>query len=515
MTKPLLLLIGYRAYGDWVYTAPVLPYLFEKYRVHLETTQKGYELFHNDPRFDAITVFPLENYAPKDQAPESFKRWKLVEQELKPDRVINLWRTLETECIAEDYQKEFYLTTQERREIFGNKSFLQAVFDRCEVPLPKHPKLDTLYYTEDEIAWGERWRKKHQSDFVVVIPVAGSCPHKYIPALKDLTYRITDKYHNAHVYLLGDSSLEGCLWGGDRIYQAIAPMAIKQTFLMTKYADMVMGPETGTMVAAGMWGTPKIMFCTASSVAQCTQFHQNDYSIQADIPCSPCHKSVYGHKDCESWTKVSEDEEGGLYLCSCTHKFDMNYAMSVVDRVYEEKNIYNSVYADRFRNRAKTEVGKRIIAERWSLIERYCHGNMTLLDYGCASGAFHRANRNGFITSGYDINPHYGYHAIPDSGVDILTMWDVIEHLHNPAELIQKFKAKYLFLCTPNVDAAGELAEWKHYRPGEHLHYFNLKSLTELLNQNGYRVLEHNFTEGAIRDPEKPENIITIAGVRE
>ena len=60
--KEKLLLIGYRAYGDWLYASPALPYLFEKYDVHLETSYKGYELFHDDKRFKSISIFDIENY---------------------------------------------------------------------------------------------------------------------------------------------------------------------------------------------------------------------------------------------------------------------------------------------------------------------------------------------------------------------------------------------------------------------------------------------------------------------
>lgn len=515
MDKPLLLLVGYRAYGDWIFTVPVLPYLFEKYRVHLETNLKGYELFHNDPRFCDITVFGMEQIPPPKLLNAVKERVQFIIKTVKPDRVINLWRTLETECIVECYQPEFLLPVEERRKLFGGKHFLEAVFNRCEIPLPKHPKLDCLYYTEDEIAWGERWRKKHLSDFLIIMPIAGSCVHKTVPAMRDLSYRILDKYHNAHIYLIGDETLQPYVWSGDRIHHAIKGIPVKQTFLAAKYADMAIGPETGTMVAAGMWGTPKVMFCTASSVEQCTRFNKNDYSIQADIECSPCHRAVYNASDCEHLIKVDEDEGGDWFLSKCTHRFDMDYVMSIVDRVYEEKNIYNSVYAERFKQRAKTALGKKIIRSRWSLVEKYCKGNLNLLDYGCASGAFHKASKNGFNTSGYDINPNYGYINCPDDRVDILTMWDVIEHLHDPSTVLNKFKPKYLFLCTPNVEAASELAEWKHYRPDEHLHYFSLKTLTELLNKHSYRVLEHNFIEGALRDSENPKNIITVAAIRE
>ena len=60
----------------------------------------------------------------------------------------------------------------------------------------------------------------------------------------------------------------------------------------------------------------------------------------------------------------------------------------------------------------------------------------------------------------------------------------------------------------------GELEYWKHYKPHEHLYYFYLTSITNELNEIGYKVLEHNFIEGSIRNPESPEDIITVVARR-
>jgi len=333
--KPLLLLIGYRAFGDWIYAAPVLPYLFEKYRVHFDTCWKVYQLIHNDPRFEKVTVFEMEKYKPEDQYQKAAERWEYLEKELKPDRVINLWRTLETECMAENYMEEFYLPVAQRQKIFKDKNFYEAVFKRCEIEMPANPKLDELYYDEKEYEWGEKWRKKHENDFVVIIPLAGSCPSKVYPDMEKLSLRILDTYPNAYIYLVGDPSLKGNAWEHERIYHAFEGFPIKQIFLMTKYADMVIGPETGTMVAAGMWGTPKVQLCTLSSPYQCFKYQKNDYSMQADIECSPCHRAVYNYHDCENMVYAGEENGKKLYYPACVYKFDMEKILAIVEYVYK------------------------------------------------------------------------------------------------------------------------------------------------------------------------------------
>lgn len=174
-------------------------------------------------------------------------------------------------------------------------------------------------------------------------------------------------------------------------------------------------------------------------------------------------------------------------------------------------NIYDEKYHQKFLERANTEVGKKIYDTRWKLVEKYCHGQLTLLDYGCASGAFHKSSPNGFVTFGYDINPHCGWSVLPDGKIDILTMWDSLEHVHDPVGLLLKLNPNWIFLSTPNLESVrGDIRQWRHYRPAEHLYYFDLYSLTEILEHCGYEVLEHNFDEGKLRDPGNPQAIISM-----
>lgn len=179
--------------------------------------------------------------------------------------------------------------------------------------------------------------------------------------------------------------------------------------------------------------------------------------------------------------------------------------------------IYDENYHKKFLERAQTELGHKIYAERWRFIEQYCHGELTLLDYGCASGAFHQSSMNGYKTYGYDINPHCGFPQLPDvEKVDILTMWDSLEHVPDPVGLIEMVQPRWLFLSTPNLESVrGDIREWRHYRPREHIYYFDRHSLGEILKYAGYKVLEHNFNEGRLRDPQNPEAIISVAAVKE
>lgn len=511
--KEKLLLIGYRAYGDFLYALPVIGKLLIGYDVHFELNGKGYELFHDDPRFSGITFFDMDTWMRKEPRPELAEivkaRLAKLEEELKPDKVINLIDTLETECIAGSHMPIFHAPVEERRALFGKKNFYDAVLKKCGFD-ENVDNIGGLYFSEQQIAWGKGWRAGQQNDFVIVMPLAGSCCHKVYPDMPRLCYDILETYPNAVIYLTGDESVAHAQWAHPRIKHTCGKIPFKQALMMAKHADYVFGGETGILVGAGMWGTPKTMLCTASSIYQTVKYHDNDYSMQAGVKCSPCHRAVYTTADCENMIADGED----IYP-ACIKSFDYEDILDTVRKVYDNRNIYNKEYYERYVERALTPLGSELYQSRWETIERYCHGNMRLLDYGCASGAFHKSSRNGFNATGFDVNPYSEFKTLPDEKIDILTMWDVIEHLKDPKEILSSLTPEWVFISTPNKDAHhGDLETWKHYRPDEHLHHFNLGTLSDLFGKCGYKILESNYDEGSIRDPRDPRQILTVVARR-
>ena len=329
--KPKLLLIAYRAYGDWLYSVPVLPYLFEKYDVYLECNYKVFSLVYNDPRFKEIKTFIYERIDRNKWKVLFPERWEKRKKEIKPDKVINLNGSLELTCITENFQEEFYWPIEDRQRYYKHRSFYEAVFNRCEVPIPKDLKLDELYYSEEEIRKTEEWRKKKQDKFIIILPIAGSTSQKVVHKFREWTYTLLDMFKEAEVYLAGDKTCEHLVpTDNPRIKNMCTGLPIKQSFLMTRYANYVLGPETGVVVSAGMWGTPKTMLCTTSSVIQCCKYHKNDYSLQAPIYCSPCHRAIYNQQDCHNMLTG----ETGLYYPACTKLFDLNNIIEPITKAY-------------------------------------------------------------------------------------------------------------------------------------------------------------------------------------
>lgn len=188
------------------------------------------------------------------------------------------------------------------------------------------------------------------------------------------------------------------------------------------------------------------------------------------------------------------------------------------------KEIYTEDYAKRYQVLASTNLGKAIYHTRWALIERYCPpAGQTVLDYGCGPGSFNAHGPDGYKKLNFDINPACGFTDKPwmtrayKSGlaaagnkIDILTMWDSIEHNPRFYQEIKEINAPWLFLSTPNLESVDKaIVDWKHYRPSEHIFYFDRHSLRVILEDLGYTIREFNYDEGRLRDPLRPAAILT------
>ena len=182
--------------------------------------------------------------------------------------------------------------------------------------------------------------------------------------------------------------------------------------------------------------------------------------------------------------------------------------------------LYDEHYLETYRKLAQEPLSDLLMRCRWGLVRRHLNGHKTLLDYGTGTGVFleNALRPQDLSVKGYDVNPASPFSRVMIDHLrpDVLTMFDVVEHLTDPKGVIEKINPRLLTISTPNVDFVDtkNLSTWRHFKPGEHLHYFGRKALTALMLSTGFAVEEMSFTEAAKRNPDRPFDIITMVGAR-
>jgi predicted SAM-dependent methyltransferase len=86
---------------------------------------------------------------------------------------------------------------------------------------------------------------------------------------------------------------------------------------------------------------------------------------------------------------------------------------------------------------------------------------------------------------------------LPVNYFDAVTLWHVLEHVHDLSKYIQQLKALLkekgrLFIAVPNytaTDAAVYKEYWAAYDVPRHLYHFSPRSMQALMEKNGLKVL--------------------------
>ncbi len=333
-----LTLVRIGAFGDYILMSAVLPFLQKKYsEINFEVNMKGLDLFLNDPRFKYLSVFEADDLSEEKRYDILINRWKIIEEDCKNTgrKYLNMWSSIENSCILHEFNPDVALPIEERR-IKYNKNYYENTFEMAEVSMPNgwiHE--NTLYFKEHEIGLIERWAERNKDFFRMLVPLGGSSRQKVFIWMQDFCKKLIDEYPKLKIYLLGGNELARDVWDYERTFSYVnghnpANVSFKQAVLMTKYADYVLGPETGLLIGAGMMGTPKTMLFTISDKDQTVNYHRNDFSLQSKFDCSPCYVLAHSGNDCETESTYNA-------FPKCTTEYDLDEIHNIFDKLYCEK----------------------------------------------------------------------------------------------------------------------------------------------------------------------------------
>jgi 2-polyprenyl-3-methyl-5-hydroxy-6-metoxy-1,4-benzoquinol methylase len=178
--------------------------------------------------------------------------------------------------------------------------------------------------------------------------------------------------------------------------------------------------------------------------------------------------------------------------------------------LYAENYFKGEEYADYI---ADKEILQLNFKKRVGQIAAFHPSMHKALEIGCAYGFFYQTLQQQYPAihyQGYDISkdaiayanenfgPHFSDSNFLDSNekssFDAIFMWDVIEHLSDPADFLRKAfevcqPGGMIYLTTGDFGALLPRLQgkkWRMIHPPTHLHYFTKKSIRQILKDAGF-----------------------------
>ncbi len=122
-------------------------------------------------------------------------------------------------------------------------------------------------------------------------------------------------------------------------------------------------------------------------------------------------------------------------------------------------------------------------------LQQHIPTGSSILDLGTSNPFSEIMNQNGYKvrnTAGEDLDVDFG--KVDQNGIDVVTAFEIFEHLFAPFNVLQQIKAKQIIISIPLklwfTDAYWGKDVWdKHY------HEFEPKQLEFLLHRTGWRII--------------------------
>jgi 2-polyprenyl-3-methyl-5-hydroxy-6-metoxy-1,4-benzoquinol methylase len=197
--------------------------------------------------------------------------------------------------------------------------------------------------------------------------------------------------------------------------------------------------------------------------------------------------------------------------CTCMFTQDVPKQENIGKYYASEDYISHSDTQKGFVNRLYHIIRKRTLHSKKALIKSEVKLKTgKILDIGCGTGAFlHTMQQAGWTATGLEPDEHarakaaelYNIEAKPSDELfsmqymtyDAITMWHVLEHVHQLHEYIAQLKnilspTGNIFIAVPNYtsfDAQYYKEYWAAYDVPRHLYHFSPDSMKSLLSQHG------------------------------
>ncbi len=319
----------YGALGDQVTMTPLIRALYEDgYDVTINISSHAAMVLENNP-YVANTITQERDFVLNPKLGEYWDTWKG-----HYDRYINLSESVEGSLLKVEGRHDYYLPKAERQT---DKNYYEATLEIGGYP--NGDPTPELFFTKKEEKKVKELVSRYGGLFgdgpVIAWSVRGSSHHKIYPMMWPVIEKWLANNKRGGFLLLGGTDAER--WIGndplpDRVVSLINKTSVRESFLITKHADLVIGPETGVMNAASCWDTPKILFLSHSSENALAKHWKNCTALAPEDECHPCFQMHYSLESCPLIELFDDNDNGGLTLPRCTIGIDPNLVLEEIER---------------------------------------------------------------------------------------------------------------------------------------------------------------------------------------
>jgi len=296
VTNKECLVIRYGALGDALWTTPAIRRLKEDgYYIVYNCTEYSAQVLRGNPYIDEFLLQETDVIPNRPGKANLDEYWADISKGF--EKVIQLSGSIEDALLKREGAEDFNWTHRKRHEEC-NVNYQDRTMELCGYPNAKGC-LPELYFTEIEHQLARIARSYYEDKFLILWSLAGSSFHKIYPWVEYVAADIEKKLKDVRIITVGDYVCQILEWQNPITINKSGVFTVRQSMIMTKYADLVIGTETGILNAASCYDTPKIILLSHSSEENLTKYWKNCTSLSAErCPCHPCHKLVLSMGAC-------------------------------------------------------------------------------------------------------------------------------------------------------------------------------------------------------------------------
>lgn len=280
----------YGAIGDMLMVTPLIRQLAEDgYEVTMNVTPYALPVLTGNPYVSNV-VIQERDMVPNQELGEYFAEWSGDYQ-----KYINLSESIEGSLLKVEGRKEFYTPKAARASEVNYYEHTLAVGGYLT---PTVPPRGELYFNSAERKAATYVRQRTAGKFLLLWGLRGSSYHKQFPYLRPFLEEWLRGKPEVQVMLCGGPTDRELGFETPQVMNTAGQIPLREVFGLTQVADLVVGPESSLINAAGCFETPKVVLLSHSSEAALCKHFQNYAVVAPESPCYPCNQIHYNLPSC-------------------------------------------------------------------------------------------------------------------------------------------------------------------------------------------------------------------------